>query len=126
MSPPAQKARPPAPRIRTAWTAGSSAQPRSIGSNRRYMSRVKAFSACGRFNVTVATPPSRPNRMSSLSLICISRTAGVSCASGRDARGPALTASQRDHQQGVDLLAVEHDGALDEAERVFGDIDTVE
>src|SRR5437899_800633 len=28
------------------------------------MSRVKAFSACGRFKVTVATPLSRPNRMS--------------------------------------------------------------
>ena len=45
--------------------AGSSSQARSIGSKRRYMPSVKALSARGRFSVTVATPPSRPNRMSS-------------------------------------------------------------
>src|SRR5258708_6009480 len=124
MSPPAQKARPPAPRINTAWTAGSSAQARNIGSNRRYMSRVKAFSACGRFKVTVATPPSCSNRMSSL--IPLPWTAGLRPACGRDGRGPYGAKSQRDHQERVDLLAVEDDEALDKAMRGLRDIDAVE
>src|SRR5229473_2795842 len=124
MSPPAQKARPSAPRISTACTAGSSAHWRSIGSNRRYMSRVKAFSACGRFKVTVATPPSRPNRMSLL--IPLPWTAGLRPACGRGGRGPYWANSQRDHQERIDLLAVEDDEALDKAVRGLRDIDAVE
>src|SRR5205807_2562924 len=45
---------------------GVSAQARSFGSKARYMPSVKALSACGRFKVTVATPPVSANRMSSV------------------------------------------------------------
>src|SRR5438067_12153039 len=135
MSPPAQKARSPAPRIRTAWTLGPSSHCRSIGANARYIPRVKALSACGRFRVMVASPPSRPNRMS-----FVSATARFAFAlylrrswPGLSWPSPAmndfwtgcrLPNLQREDQQGIDLLAVEDDQALDRAERRGADVDT--
>src|SRR5580700_1670782 len=141
MSPPAQKARSPVPRISTARTSGSSAHCRSIGARARYIPSVKAFNACGRFKVTVATPSSCPNRMSSVSAIrvdqirhceeCDSATKQSRTASLESTRLLRFARNdrwglQREHQEGVDLLAVEDDEALDKAKRRAAHIDAVE
>src|SRR5215470_17216122 len=64
MSPPAQKARSPAPRRTTAWTSGSRAHSASRGANARYIPSVIAFSAFGRLIVAIPTPPCVSKRMS--------------------------------------------------------------
>src|ERR1051325_8107217 len=77
------------------------------------MPRVKAFNACGRFRVMVATAPSRPNRISCVSAIPYAL------------RATRHRESQRDDQQGIDLLAVEDDEAFDKAERRGAHMDPV-
>src|SRR5450759_4180882 len=56
MSPPAQNALSPSPRISTARTVGSSAQARRRERNSPIISKVRALSALGRFSVRIATP----------------------------------------------------------------------
>src|SRR5690348_6051538 len=74
-SPPAQKARPPAPRMRTAWICGSAPQARRSGSSVRYMPSVSVLSAFGRLSVTRARPPRRSSRISSVTGL----SSGISC-----------------------------------------------
>ena len=57
MSPPAQKARSPAPRRITALTAGSSAHAEMTISQRQDHAGVSAFSAFGRLSVMRPIPP---------------------------------------------------------------------
>src|ERR1700690_3253015 len=68
MSPPAQNALSPSPRISTARTVGSSAQARRRERNSPIISKVRALSALGRFKVRVATPL-RMSHSTSASLI---------------------------------------------------------
>src|SRR5439155_12947479 len=62
---------------------------------------------------------------SAISAPQVERLSGISWMAGPS---PATNdwRLKRDHQQRVDLLAVEDDGALDEAERGGSDIDAVE
>ena len=58
-SPPAQKARPPAPSTMKSATAGSAAQASSADWKPRIIARSSAFSVFGRFISRVAAAPSR-------------------------------------------------------------------
>src|SRR5262252_1349985 len=64
MSPPAQKARSPAPRSTTALMAGSFSQPGITFSSSRIMPCVSAFSALGRLSVITPSPSFTSNRIS--------------------------------------------------------------
>ena len=59
MSPPAQKARSPAPSITTAWTSGSSRHSSGCAAQARIISRSSAFSTSGRSSRIRPTRPSR-------------------------------------------------------------------
>src|SRR5260370_27656849 len=63
-SPPAQKARSPAPRSITALTAASFSQPGRTFSSSRIMPCVSAFSAFGRLSVITPSPSFTSNRIS--------------------------------------------------------------
>src|SRR6202521_770075 len=64
MSPPAEKARSPAPRMTTRVIAGSRAHSLSLAASAWTMPCVTALSACGRFSVITPAAPHRSNRMS--------------------------------------------------------------
>src|SRR4029450_11892399 len=64
MSPPAQKARSPAPRKTTALIAGSFSQPGMVFSSSRIMPCVSAFSAFGRLSVISPSPSWTSKRIS--------------------------------------------------------------
>ena len=64
MSPPAQKARSPAPRTTTRVTRGSAAQSASAFARSVTMPWVSAFSAAGRFSVTSPAGPWRSQMIS--------------------------------------------------------------
>src|ERR1022692_3449897 len=73
MSPPAQNALSPSPRISTARSFGSSAQARRRECNSPIISKVRALSALGRFSVRIATPL-RISQSTSVSLMGLFRS----------------------------------------------------
>src|SRR5258708_18641296 len=81
-SPPAQKARSPAPRTTTAVMVGSFSQPGMTFSISRIMPCVSAFSAVGRLSVMRPRPSLTSNRIS-----------------GSDIRTPLRTGCALPHQQ---------------------------
>ena len=86
MSPPAQKGTRPssraAPRMTTAAIAGSSAHSLSLASSPSTMGWVSAFSAFGRFSVTLPTRPFRSRMISSLTAAPFRSMAGASYSPG--------------------------------------------